>query len=728
MKLPVILFIAMLWTGSVAAQGMVFQDHFSAFPAATPGESPEAVAVSGIPLPYVDSFSTAPGLWTSDTAQPGSDWELGSPTTGVTSGCYTPPNCWDVRLFSLPMSNTHAYLYSPVFDYTAADNNVLLSFWRNNNVQQGRDGYRIEYCQNQNGFWSILGYRGDPRATNWYDTTIAGSIPTLQESWSGNTGTWIESTYLLQQFNGFVGELQFRFVFDTDAFGNLDGASIDNFSLLPPQANDLELTSLKTYKVLPSLAQDTVKIRFQNQGSATQYSFNLNYSVSGGPAVSEPFAIGDSLAPGEFRDFTFSTTYTVPQGVYAICAWVDLPGDSDPTNDTLCGNIIGLTSYSLPYADDFNSFPPWFQDSTTNPGTQWEWGTPGYGATTGALSHPRAWDVNLFGPYASNSVCILTSPFFDFTNQRDVTLRFQQNRNVVSGEDGIRLEYNSTLDDSGWQLVDTTGNIDAKNWYNGQLLSSGQPGWSGNSGGWKQSRIVLKQLDSAGAFVRFRFVFSSYIHAPADGVSIDDFSLIPAARHDLSAEDILYPDSSGAQGTSASVTMVLENVGTDTATSCQVVYKLNGIPAISDLWTGSLGMYEKDTLTFTTLFTVPFAIYDICVYIICDTVTINNVFCKSIFPNPPLGISDRGGNGTFELYPNPVQSLLEISYQLPAREDVTVKIFDVTGRLVQSITSESTGAGLHHVVWNTNGEPSGIYFVQLKTASYTVTKKAVVYR
>jgi hypothetical protein len=167
-------------------------------------------------LPYHDSFDSPPSLWASDTAQMGSDWELGIPNVGVTSGSYSFPDCWDVDLHNRPVSNTHAYLYSPLFNFTGTHNK--LSFRRNHYVQDGRDGFRLEYCLFQNGIWSVLGDTGDVRGTNWYDTTIAGG--SLQPGWSGNTaGTWILSSYLLTQFAGITGIVQFRFVFDSDISG-----------------------------------------------------------------------------------------------------------------------------------------------------------------------------------------------------------------------------------------------------------------------------------------------------------------------------------------------------------------------------------------------------------------------------------------------------------------------------------------------------------------------------
>ena len=98
-------------------------------------------------------------------------------------------------------------------------------------MQTAHDGMRLEYSF-AGGPWTILGSRGDTNSSNWYDTTITGSTPTLMDGWTGNTGgTWIHTTYDVYQFIGLNGTLQFRFVFDSDNFGNLDGVSVDDFSI-----------------------------------------------------------------------------------------------------------------------------------------------------------------------------------------------------------------------------------------------------------------------------------------------------------------------------------------------------------------------------------------------------------------------------------------------------------------------------------------------------------------
>ena len=61
-----------------------------------------------------------------------------------------------------------------------------------------------------------------------------------------------------------------------------------------------------------------------------------------------------------------------------------------------------------------------------------------------------------------------------------------------------------------------------------------------------------------------------------------------------------------------------------------------------------------------------------------------------------------------------------ISFSLPRAENISLKIFDVEGRLIRTLANEPMSAGTHELTWdsqNDNGNEvnSGIYFIELKT-------------
>jgi hypothetical protein len=77
-------------------------------------------------------------------------------------------------------------------------------------------------------------------------------------------------------------------------------------------------------------------------------------------------------------------------------------------------------------------------------------------------------------------------------------------------------------------------------------------------------------------------------------------------------------------------------------------------------------------------------------------------------------------------YPNPFNPVTNISFCIPYRSNVSLKIYDLKGEEIIKIISEELSAGNYSVHWNAEGFPSGIYFYCLKAGNYTQTKKLVL--
>ncbi len=77
-------------------------------------------------------------------------------------------------------------------------------------------------------------------------------------------------------------------------------------------------------------------------------------------------------------------------------------------------------------------------------------------------------------------------------------------------------------------------------------------------------------------------------------------------------------------------------------------------------------------------------------------------------------------------YPNPFNPTTVISYQLSAVSNVTLKVYDILGRLVTTLVSEKQSAGSYSVTFDGSRLASGVYFYRLTAGSYTAIKKLVL--
>ena len=99
-----------------------------------------------------------------------------------------------------------------------------------------------------------------------------------------------------------------------------------------------------------------------------------------------------------------------------------------------------------------------------------------------------------------------------------------------------------------------------------------------------------------------------------------------------------------------------------------------------------------------------------------------------------LAIDDELTPNVFALhqnYPNPFNPTTQINYDLPTASIVQVTIYDVMGRVVRDLLSESQDAGFHSLQWNaTNniGEvvSAGMYIYTIQAGSHLSTKKMVL--
>ncbi|MCX6136785.1 MAG: T9SS type A sorting domain-containing protein [Ignavibacteriales bacterium] len=69
--------------------------------------------------------------------------------------------------------------------------------------------------------------------------------------------------------------------------------------------------------------------------------------------------------------------------------------------------------------------------------------------------------------------------------------------------------------------------------------------------------------------------------------------------------------------------------------------------------------------------------------------------------------------GLDQNYPNPFNPSTNISFSLPSKSFVSLKIFDLIGREISTLFSEEMSAGNYSRQWNASNVPSGVYFYRL---------------
>lgn len=82
--------------------------------------------------------------------------------------------------------------------------------------------------------------------------------------------------------------------------------------------------------------------------------------------------------------------------------------------------------------------------------------------------------------------------------------------------------------------------------------------------------------------------------------------------------------------------------------------------------------------------------------------------------------------GLSQNYPNPFNPSTKISYTIPTRNYVLLKVFDLLGCEIVELVNEEKSAGKYELNWNAANLPSGVYFYRLQVGDFVRTNKMVL--
>lgn len=88
--------------------------------------------------------------------------------------------------------------------------------------------------------------------------------------------------------------------------------------------------------------------------------------------------------------------------------------------------------------------------------------------------------------------------------------------------------------------------------------------------------------------------------------------------------------------------------------------------------------------------------------------------------------SDNPGITLFQNHPNPFSQLTSIEFTIPFSGKTTLKVFDIFGKEVAILLDGFESSGSKSVQFDGSSLPSGIYYYQLNSGNYHVTKKMMV--
>jgi len=162
-----------------------------------------------------------------------------------------------------------------------------------------------------------------------------------------------------------------------------------------------------------------------------------------------------------------------------------------------------------------------------------------------------------------------------------------------------------------------------------------------------------------------------------------------------------------------------------------------GVSPIAYLW--SWGDGTTDTAAYPNHVYPSTGYYSICLSI-ADNVGCTSAYCDSFFLLRPdysmisvnvispliTGVIPQSSfSQTLKLFPNPTNGAVVISYSLPKSSDVTIRLYNSFGQLVNEVSNGLQTVGKQETVFDTQKLAAGIYFIKVSMDGNVTVLKLV---
>jgi hypothetical protein len=214
---------------------------------------------------------------------------------------------------------------------------------------------------------------------------------------------------------------------------------------------------------------------------------------------------------------------------------------------------------------------------------------------------------------------------------------------------------------------------------------------------------------------------------PSNDTSYGTFRVVSSLGHDVGVLQILNPLDTIYAGSLVSPIAEIKNFGQHDE-SFMVFFMIIG--EYLDFCYVSLGAGQTDTIIFDPWFAIAGNYNEeAATYLQTDENPDNNVVLEilRVFGVTAEGISEvPKKSNLFKPYPNPTTNNLHIRFALSKTSRVDMKVYDINGRVVKNLISETKAPGNYSLNTNCGSYRNGIYIVKLTAGGFEAIQKFTV--
>lgn len=242
-----------------------------------------------LPTPYKPAVNVYAGGFEDATSevhfgawsQSGSKWSRGNSTRVGKAGTHTGAFAYVLAKDSSRYEkSTVAYLQTPNFDMSKAGI-YQFSFWANYDIQQGYDGFKVEYTLDKGISWKQLGSKADADWYNYQNTSLGegSAFPRGDAYISGSALDWERFKLNVSPLAG-NANVAFRFVFKSDG-DNVRGSGVALDDVLLTRYDGKLETAIINQSGAYNKEGTSINVSFQTQPEYFARTFTLEKSLNG---------------------------------------------------------------------------------------------------------------------------------------------------------------------------------------------------------------------------------------------------------------------------------------------------------------------------------------------------------------------------------------------------------------------------------------------------------------
>ncbi|MDD4373500.1 MAG: T9SS type A sorting domain-containing protein [Bacteroidales bacterium] len=587
-----------------------------------------------------------------------------------------------------------------------------------------------------------------------------------QVSPTGNVGPALQTVEISD-----VGENNFQFsIFISGNLYNVDYWYIDDIKLFVRQELDASMQSLDLSAYFTG--EQEIKGKVMNEGINVINSFDINWTLDEGDVNTTSFS-GLNLNTNQIFNFTADQSLIADPGTHDFKIWVSNVNedfDQNPENDTI-NRTVGVATQTVqrrPLFEEFTSSTcapcASFNNSVFNPFIEQ------HGEEIAIVKYQMNWPGSGDPYYTAEGGVRRT-----YYGVNAVPMLFVEGTNVATSAGAVNNAFNNGMDNPAFVSIEAIHSIEGSEIsVEAQLtpyvdlfdvtvhmvviekLTTENVASNGET---EFHHVMMKMLPDANGTTmdipsnETTILSYSYDMSSTNVEEMDDLMVVVFIQDNANKGIFQAAYSEESAGFPATVNFDpapgstgVETFADITLNLSEPVHMVGGEEItnenVADLIT--LEETEGDAFPFTAtineektqIVVSPEGLLNSYTWY---TLTLAPVENEAGIATEPLstyfetgmhvGLSENQTKGSLRISPNPVQNETTIRFSLTEKEMVSIKLYDLKGRVIATVSEREFSAGDNTIRWTPESTiPVGMYILNLQTENQNYTTKIVLNR